>query len=146
MSACLYFTVMRSWVWPTVTIYYGDWDHQLCDNVLSWMLDNCHELKLNFQDKWQGKMVWYKKDKGDEQGGKMYLLLSIHCRDEGTSSTQTWLCNYIFVALASGSHLIINGKSEKFLLAEKTYNKSGKAFGLIGMGGQCSVECWHKWR
>ena len=107
-------------------------------------------LKKNFRGKWQAKTVWYKKDKGEERGGKLEHQTFIAEMKGATLPAPVLTIDktqyHIYFLDADtgvwhGTGLRFTPNGEKILpLSRKSYNDAGKAFLFQGMGGQCSVD------
>ena len=105
---------------------------------------------MNFRGKWQGKTTWYKRDKGEENGGKLDHETFI-AEMKGTTLPAPVLIieksqYHIYFLDADtgvwhGTGLRFTPNSEKVIpLSRKTHNESGTSFIFQGMGGQCSVD------
>ena len=106
-------------------------------------------MKMNFRGKWQGKSMWYKKDKGKEYGGKLdHQTFIAEMKDTKlpvpTLSVDMTQYHIYFLDADTG---VWRGTGLRFTqgekivpLSRKAYNESGSSFLFQGVGGQCSVD------
>lgn len=101
----------------------------------------------NVEGKWQGCSVWYKKDKGEDKGGKLDHKSFIAEMNGATlpapaitiENTQYHI--YFLdadTAVWDGTGLAFGDKCFQF--SKNTYNESGISFQFKGMAGQASTD------
>ena len=107
-------------------------------------------MKSDFRGKWKGKTIWFKKDKGDERGGKMdhqafiaemngSMLPEPDLVVKETQYHIYFLDADTGVWNGTGLAFAPNGVT-RFPLTRKTFNESGRTFCFKGIGARCSLN------
>ena len=107
-------------------------------------------LKTNLRGKWQGTTKWYKKDKGEENGGKLEHEAFIAEMKASTLPNPVIFNKkpqyYIYTldadtVITHGTGLTSTATGEKIRhLSRKTFNDNGQYFCLKGAVGECYTD------